>query len=72
MAQKQLVFTSKSPTPWYHGMAHALLPTHLPSFDGPAAMEEQRTSLEIATWQTFLNFQDDRPESSPITAIFGH
>ena len=46
MAQKRLVFTSKSPTPWHHGMAHALFSTDLYSFHGPIAMEEQRPSLE--------------------------
>ena len=51
MAQKWLVFTSKSPTPWHHGMAHALFPTHLHSFDGPIAMEEQRPSLETPVRQ---------------------
>ena len=59
MAQKRLVFTSKSPTPWHHGMAHALFPTHLHSFDGPIAMEEQQPSLETPTQQT-----NDRPEFS--------
>ena len=52
MAQKRLVFTSKSPTPWHHGMAHALFPTHLHSFDGPIAMEGQQPSLETPTRQT--------------------
>ena len=42
MAQKRLVFTSESPTPWHHGMAHALFPTHLQSFDCPIAIDEQR------------------------------
>ena len=46
MAQKRLVFTFNSPTTWHHGMAHALFPTHLHSFDGPIAVEEQRPSLE--------------------------
>ena len=59
MAQKRLVFTSKSPTPWHHGMAHAIFPTHLHSFDGPIAMEEQRPSSETPTWQT-----NDRPKFS--------
>ena len=52
MAKKRLVFTSKSPGPWHHGMAHALFPTHLHFFDGPIAMEEQRRSLEAPTRQT--------------------
>ena len=59
MAQKQLVFTSKSPTPWHHGMAHALFPTHLHSLDGAIAMEEQRPSLETPTQQT-----NNRPKFS--------
>ena len=73
MAQKRLVFTPKSPTPWHHGMAHALFPTHLYSFDGRIAMEEQRPLLETPTWQTndHLGFQDDRPEYTSKTAIFG-
>ena len=49
MAQKRLVFTSKSPTPWHHGMAHALFTTHLYSFDGPIAMEEELPSLQTPT-----------------------
>ena len=59
MAEKRLVVTSKSPNPWHHGMAHALFPTHLHSFDGPIAMKEQRPSLETPTRQT-----NDRPELS--------
>ena len=42
MAQKRLVFTSKSPNLWHHGMAHALVPTHLHSFDAQIAVEKQR------------------------------
>ena len=57
MAQKRLVFTSKSPTSWHHSVAHALFPTHLHSFDGAIAMEEQRSSLATPTRQT-----NDRPE----------
>ena len=57
MAQKRLVFTSKSPTSWHHSVAHALFPTHLHSFDGSIAMEEQRSSLATPTRQT-----NDRPE----------
>ena len=52
MAQKRLVFTSKLPTLWHHGMAHAIFTTPLRSFDGPIAMEEQRPSLETPTRQT--------------------
>ena len=52
MAQKRLVFSSKSPTPWHHGMAHALFPTHLHAFDGLVGMEEQRPSLETPTRHT--------------------
>jgi hypothetical protein len=37
----------------------SLFPTHLHSFDGPIAMEEQRPSLETPTWQT-----NDRPKFS--------
>ena len=59
MAQKRLVFTSKSPTPWRHGMAHALFTTHLYSFDGSIAMEEELPSLETPTRPT-----NDRPEIS--------
>ena len=64
MAQNRLVFTSKSPTPWHHGMAHALFPTHLHSFDGPIAMEEQRPSLETPIRQT-----NDRPENGHFWAL---
>ena len=49
---KRLVFSSKLPTPWHHGMGHALFPTHLHSFGGPITMEEQRASLEAPTRQT--------------------
>ena len=52
MAQKRLVFTSKMPTPYHHGMVHALFPAHLHSFDGTIAMEEQRPSLETRTRHT--------------------
>ena len=74
MAQKRLVFTSKSPTPWHHGMAHTLFPTHLRSFDGPIAVQEQRPSLETRTGRPtiVLSCQDDRPINSPKKAIFGH
>ena len=57
MAQKRLVLTSKSPTPWHHGMAHALFTSRLHSFVGPIAMEKERPSLETPTRQT-----NDRPE----------
>ena len=49
MAQKRLIFTSKWTTVWHHGMVHALLNTHLPSFHSPFAMEEQRPSLQTPT-----------------------
>ena len=52
MAQKRLGSTSKSPTPWHHGMAHALFSTNLYSFHGPIAMEEQRPSMETPMQQT--------------------
>ena len=52
MAQKWLVFTSKSPTPWHYGLAHALFSIHLYYFDGRIAMEEQRPSLETPMRQT--------------------
>ena len=61
MAPKRLVFTSRSPTPWRHDMAHTLFTSHLYSFDGPIAMEEELPSLEPPTRPT-----NDRP------AIFGH
>ena len=47
--QKQLIFTSKWTTVWHHGMVQALLNTHLPSFDSPIAMEEERPSLQTRT-----------------------
>ena len=59
MAQKRLVFTSKLPTPRHHGMAHALFPSHLHSFDGLIAMEEVWASLETPTRPT-----NDAPEFS--------
>ena len=31
---------------WHHGMVHAVLNTHLPSFDSPIGMEEQRPSVQ--------------------------
>ena len=48
-AQKRLIFTSRWTTMWQHGMIHAVLNTHLPSFDSPIAMEEQRPSLQTRT-----------------------
>ena len=48
-AQNRLVFTSKWTTVWHHGMVQAVLNTHLPSFDSPIAMEEQRPSLQTPT-----------------------
>ena len=39
-AGKRLIFTSKWTTAWHHGAVHALLNTHLPSFDSPIAMKE--------------------------------
>ena len=48
-AQKWLIFTSKWTTVWHHGMVHALLNTHLPSFHSPIAMEEQQRSLQSPT-----------------------
>ena len=42
---------------WHHGMVHATLNKHLPSFDSPIAMEEQRPSLETPTWRS-----GDRPK----------
>ena len=45
-------FTYKWTTVWHHGMVHALLNTHLPSFDGPNAMKEQRPSLETPAWRS--------------------
>ena len=58
-AQKRLVFTSKWTTAWHHGVVHALLNTHLPSFDSPIAMKEQRPSSETPAWRS-----GDRPELS--------
>ena len=49
MARKRLIFTSKWTTVWHHGMVHALLNTHLPSFNSPIATEEQRASLQTPT-----------------------
>ena len=49
MAQRRLIFTSKWTTVWHHGMVHALLNTHLPSFDSQIGMEDQRPSLEAPT-----------------------
>ena len=73
MAPKRLVFTLKSLTPWHHSMAHASFTTHLHSFDGQIATEQQcphwkhlRGRLTIV-----LGFQD-RPENNPKTAIFRH
>ena len=37
-------FASKWTTVWLHGVVHTLLNTHLPSFDSPIAMKEQRPS----------------------------
>ena len=47
--RKRLIFTSKWTTVWHHGMIHAVLNTHLPSFDSPIAMGEQRPSLQTRT-----------------------
>ena len=52
MAPKRPVFTLPPPTPWHHGMAQALFCTHLHSFDGPIAMEDQRPPLKTPTRQT--------------------
>ena len=68
-SQLRNVFTSKSTTVWHHSMAHALLNTRLHSFDSPIASEEERPPDTPAI---LLNFQDNRPENSPKTAIFGH
>ena len=40
-------------------VVHALLNTHLPSFDSPIAMKEQRPSPETPAWRS-----GDRPELS--------
>ena len=56
---KRLIFTSKWTTAWHHGVVHALLNTHLPSFDSPIAMKEQRPSSETPAWRS-----GDRPELS--------
>ena len=48
-AQKRLIFTSKWTTAWHHGVADALLNTHLQSFNSPIPMEEERPSLETPT-----------------------
>ena len=58
-AQKRLIFTSNWTTAWHHSMVHAILNTHLPSFDSPLAMKEQRPSLQTPTWHN-----DDRLEIS--------
>ena len=58
-AQKRLLFTSKWTTAWHHSLGHALLNTHLPSFDSPIAMKEQRPSSETPAWRS-----GDRPELS--------
>ena len=39
------------------GMVHALLNTHLPSFDSPITMKEQRPASETPAWRS-----SDRPE----------
>ena len=52
MAQKRLIFTSNWTTVWHHGMVHATLNTHLPSFHSPIAPEEQRPSLQTPTCHT--------------------
>ena len=57
--KKWLVFTSKWTIVWHHGMVHALLITHLPSFNSPIAIKEQRPSLETPTRHT-----GNRPELS--------
>ena len=44
---------------WHHGVVHALLNTHLPSFDSPIALKEQRPSSETPAWRS-----GDRPELS--------
>ena len=74
MAQKRLIFTSKWTTVWHHGMVHALLNTHLRSFESLIPMEEQRPHCKrpLDTTKIVLSFQDDRPENSHKTAIFGH
>ena len=59
MAQKWLIFTSKWTTVRHHSVVDALLNTHLPSFNSPVAIKEQRPSLETPTRHT-----DDRPEFS--------
>ena len=50
-------FHLKWTTAWHHGVVHALLNTHLPSFDSPIAMKEQRPSSETAARRS-----GDRPE----------
>ena len=46
MSRKRLFFTSKLPTPWHHGMAHALFPTNLHSSDGPIAYGSTTALIE--------------------------
>ena len=37
---------------WHHSVVHALLNTHLPSFDSPIAMKEQQPLSETPAWRT--------------------
>ena len=66
-AGKRLIFTSKWTTAWHHGVVHALLNTHLPSFDSPIAMKEQRPSSETPAWRS-----GDRPKNSKKQPKNGH
>ena len=59
MAGKRLVLTSKWTTAWHNRVVHALVNTHLPSFDSPNAMKEQRPASETPAWRS-----GDRPELS--------
>ena len=46
LVEKWLIFTSKWTTAWHHGARDTSLNTHLPSFDSPFTMLEERPSLE--------------------------
>ena len=71
---KSAPFYLKMNPAWHHGVVHALLNTHLPSFDSPIAMKKngphRKHLLGVAA--IVLNFQDDRPENSRKQPKSGH
>ena len=73
-AQKRLIFTSKWTTALHHGMAHTLVNTHLQSLIVQCQWKKNgpHWKCPLDTPAIIPNFQDNRRENSPKTAIFGH